>query len=179
MNDMLTKGKLPTYNSSHRSFTAAKNTNNNNNSTRFIIYVALASLTLFTWSQLDSMKKLQRHSDNEDSLLQQNTTEHLFTTTEMDPATWLIQVKENEPLLTQVSLFPPSVFSKDNDRGMPPVTAIINRIDHSDLGIIHSVQHLSKYPFIKEIFIYNQVLSRPLKAEVKHLKDLFFVTHKN
>ncbi|CEP14138.1 hypothetical protein [Parasitella parasitica] len=83
----------------------------------------------------------------------------------MDPPTWLIQTLENEPALNQPSIFQATVFSKQNPQQYPPATAIINRVDNSDGGIIHAINHLTKYPFFKEIFIYNQVKSRPLKVE--------------
>jgi hypothetical protein len=139
------------------------------NHTKLLIYVALVAVTIFTWTQLDSIKKLQLldSSDQVDPFLNNTAKGPFFTAIERDPATWSIQVKENEPLLSQVSIFPPALFEKDNDRSYPPVTAIINRIDDSDEGILHSVRHLSRYPFIKEIYIYNQMLERPLKAEVK------------
>ncbi|KAI9016473.1 hypothetical protein CLU79DRAFT_312832 [Phycomyces nitens] len=46
-----------------------------------------------------------------------------------------------------------------------PVTAVIYRVSDEDEGIQQIVSHLSKYPFIKEILIFNQVESRPLAVE--------------
>lgn len=126
-----------------------------------IIYVAFITVIIITWSQLESIKKFA-HKEN-------HTPSIIFSQKEMDPPTWLIQTLESEPSLDQPSVFPSTVFSKQNLRQYPPATAIINRVDDSNEGIIHAVHHLFKYPFIKEIFVYNQIKSRPLKAEVNKL----------
>ncbi|KAI8051414.1 uncharacterized protein B0P05DRAFT_562657, partial [Gilbertella persicaria] len=114
---------------------------------RIFIYIVFGLIILFTWFQLDSVKKSpdQKHT-------------HSFNL-EVDPPTWHIQTLENEPALTQKSLFPLSAFSKQNQQRLPPITAIINRVEKRQQGIVHAVQHLAKYPFVKEILIYNSFKS--------------------
>lgn len=128
-------------------------------SKRMILYTAIVVVVIITWSQLESIKNFAN--------ARQPTPSIVFSQKEIDPPTWLIQTLENEPILKQPSIFPATVFSKQNPRQYPPVTAIINRVDDSDDGILHAIEHLFKYPFIKEILVYNQIKSRPLKAEVR------------
>jgi hypothetical protein len=124
---------------------------------KLFIYAAVFTIGIITWTQLDSITSLYDDPVQPPVTLLQN---------ERDPATWVIQVLENEPLLNQPSIFPATVFHKLNDQRYPPVTAILNRVDDSDEGILHAVSHLLKYPFIKEIYVYNQIKSRPLTVEV-------------
>ena len=118
-----------------------------------LIYITLTTVAIVSWLQLAQL------SDDQNSL---TTTLPLFTTDEVDPATWPIQIKEKEAVYSQRSIFPHDIFSKNNERGYPPVTAIISRIDNTDAGIIHAIKHLVKYPFIKEIYVYNRVKNRPI-----------------
>lgn len=129
------------------------------------LYIALVTVCIIIWTQVET---IQLHYKT-----QSNGTEYLsFTSSEMDPASWPIQVKEKETILSQYSIFPPIVFAKDNDHGYPSITAIINRVNDSHDGVINVVNHLLKYPFIKEIFVYNQIRSKPLIAEVR--QNIFF-----
>lgn len=48
-----------------------------------------------------------------------------------------------------------------------PVSAIIRRVDTSD-SIFEIVHQLDKYPYIKEIYIYNEVQSMPLSQQVRY-----------
>lgn len=129
-----------------------------------LIFVTIIVIVLITWSQLSLLK--------EPEVIQDNTTvnkEQLLFQTEVkerDPPSWFIQTLENEPLLKQPSIFPVPFFSKYNEKAYPFVSAVINRIDDTDEGIVHAVNHLMKYPFIKEILIHNQITSRPLQAHV-------------
>ncbi|KAI8889055.1 hypothetical protein K501DRAFT_267267 [Backusella circina FSU 941] len=79
---------------------------------------------------------------------------------EVDPASWPTQLYENEINLQQQSIFPPFLFNQ-NENVYQPVTAIVSRVDENENGLLAVIKHLSKYPFIKEILIYNQ-LNRPL-----------------
>ncbi|KAG1084101.1 hypothetical protein G6F42_021933 [Rhizopus arrhizus] len=128
---------------------------------RAMLYAAIVIAVIITWSQLESIKFFADHKHPTPSIV--------FSQKEMDPPTWLIQTLENEPILKQPSIFPAAVFSRQNPRQYPPATAIVNRVDDSDDGILHAIEHLFKYPFIKEILVYNQIKSRPLKAEVKKI----------
>ncbi|KAL9559510.1 hypothetical protein PS6_000722 [Mucor atramentarius] len=123
-----------------------------------MLYAAIVIAIIITWSQLESIKIFADDKHPTPSIV--------FSQKEMDPPTWLIQTLENEPILKQPSIFPAAVFSKQNLRQYPPVTAIVNRVDDSDDGILHVIEHLFKYPFIKEILVHNQIKSRPLKAEL-------------
>lgn len=54
-----------------------------------------------------------------------------------------------------------------------PITAVILRT-RQDQGIHHIVNYLHKYPFIKELYIYNLLPSHPLHLKVRQsdgLKD--------
>jgi hypothetical protein len=93
---------------------------------------------------------------------------------EVDPASWPVQVYENDSILYQPSLFSPLVFMDDQNAHYKPVTAIINRVDKSPTGVEKVIQHLVKYPFIKEIFIYNANPKRPLHSKVKRVVFSFF-----
>lgn len=129
---------------------------------KLFIYATLFAIATLTWTQLDSITTLY---DDRAQLPVDFTLQ-----TERDPATWVIQVLENESSLSQPSIFPADTFSKFNSQRYPSVTAILNRVDDSDEGILHAVDHLFKYPFIKEILVYNQIKSRPLTAEVRAWK---------
>lgn len=120
------------------------------------IYFTLVTVCVVLWTQLDS---LQLHYKT------QPVVHVPFTSSEMDPATWSIQLEENELNLVQPSIFPNLVF--DSTLGYPSVTAVVNRVDDSHDGIRQVVLHLLKYPFIKEILVYNQIRSKPLIAEVR------------
>lgn len=126
---------------------------------RIILYAAVIIVVIITWSQLESIKNFANDKRLAPSIV--------FSQKETDPPTWRIQALENELVLKQPSIFPATVFSKQNPRQYPPATAILNRVDDSDDGVLHAIEHLFKYPFIKEILVYNQIKSRPLKAEVK------------
>lgn len=128
---------------------------------RIVLYTAIIIVVIITWSQLESIKNFAYDKNPT------TTPNIVFSQKETDPSTWQIQTLENEPVLKQPSIFPATVFSKQNPRQYPPATAIINRVDDSDEGVLHAIEHLFKYPFIKEILVYNQIKSRPLKAEVK------------
>lgn len=85
-----------------------------------------------------------------------------------DPPIWPKQITEEET--SRNSAYTPSMFRSDQ-LGMNqylPVTAILNRID-STSGINHTVQHLLKYPYIKELYIYNQLPQSPLTTEACRL----------
>lgn len=125
---------------------------------RLLVYIIFAAVTLLTLTQLESLQQRGFHDDNE-------IRPPYFSAAEVDPATWPIQVKEQEHVYLQNSIFPAVVFDPANAQSYPSVTAIINRVDDSDEGIMHAVRHLIKYPFIKEIYVYNQIKSRPLIAE--------------
>ncbi|KAK4514650.1 uncharacterized protein ATC70_002251 [Mucor velutinosus] len=127
---------------------------------RNILYTAIVVVVIITWSQLESIKNFANDKHPHPTL------SIVFSQKEIDPPTWRIQTLENEPVLKQPSIFPATVFSKQNLRQYPPATAIINRVDNSDDGILHAIEHLFKYPFIKEILVYNQIKSKPLKAEL-------------
>lgn len=124
-----------------------------------LVYIIFAAVTLLTLTQLESLQQRGFYDDNE-------VRPPYFSTAEVDPATWPIQVKEQEHVYLQNSIFPAVIFDPANAQNYPSVTAIINRVDDSDEGIMHAVRHLIKYPFIKEIYVYNQIKSRPLIAEV-------------
>jgi hypothetical protein len=127
---------------------------------KVFMYATLFTIAIMTWTQLDSITSLY------DDPVQLEPT---FSQNERDPSTWVIQVLENEPWLKQPSIYPAAIFN--NNQRYPPVTAILNRVDDSDEGILHAVDHLLKYPFIKEIHVYNQIKSRPLTVEVSYTID--------
>ncbi|KAI8884676.1 hypothetical protein K501DRAFT_247387 [Backusella circina FSU 941] len=87
---------------------------------------------------------------------------------EVDPASWPIQIYENDSSLYQPSLFSPHLFTEveeEENAHYKPVTAIIHRVDKSPTGVEKVIQHLIKYPFIKEIYIYNANPKRPLHSK--------------
>ncbi|KAI8327669.1 hypothetical protein EDC96DRAFT_531467 [Choanephora cucurbitarum] len=118
-----------------------------------LVFIILTTTIVFIWLQIDSIKRL---SDQHKPIV---------IPYETDPVSWPIQRKENEPILRQASLFPEAAFSEGNSQSLPSVTAVINRVDRSRQGVIETINHLSKYPFIKEITIYNQLIERPLSLE--------------
>ncbi|KAI8089816.1 uncharacterized protein BX664DRAFT_333980 [Halteromyces radiatus] len=72
-------------------------------------------------------------------------------------APWSIQLANlATSKYSRQSLYTPSMFTPDalNNNHFRPITAIILRT-HQDQGIHHIVDHLHKYPFFKEISIYN------------------------
>lgn len=136
-------------------------------STRFknlTIYVTLVTVCVVLWTQLET---IQLHYKD-----QHEVVEYLpFTSSEIDPATWSIQVEEKETFFSQASIFPAIVFAEDNALGYATITAIINRVDDSHDGIVNVIHHLLKYPFVKEIIVYNQIRSKPLIAEVRQVQS--------
>lgn len=120
----------------------------------FTLYIILVTVLVVAWIQFDNLKQLNNY---------EQPGSPQFSTSEIDPATWSIQIQENETIILQRSIFPTSAFSSSIvESHLPFVTAIITRVDDSHDGILHAIQHLLKYPFIKEIYIYNQVKSKPL-----------------
>ncbi|KAG0193631.1 hypothetical protein DFQ28_004072 [Apophysomyces sp. BC1034] len=79
----------------------------------------------------------------------------------IDPPTWPAQLSMKRQSMYTPSMFFPEQLDLNHYR---PVTAIIRRVS-DDEGIYHVVEHLQKYPFIKEIIIDNQVPQAPLSAE--------------
>ncbi|KAI9249520.1 hypothetical protein BDA99DRAFT_445622 [Phascolomyces articulosus] len=53
-----------------------------------------------------------------------------------------------------------------------PLTAVVDRVSKEEQAIYHSIQHILKYPFIKEIYINNKFSRRPLSMEL--FQDLNF-----
>ncbi|KAI8341493.1 hypothetical protein BC941DRAFT_417041 [Chlamydoabsidia padenii] len=78
--------------------------------------------------------------------------------------TWTTQL--NTALQHRQSLYTPSMFipSALQHNHFIPVTAVILRTE-PDQGINDIVKYLYKYPFIKELYIYNMVPSHPLSAQ--------------
>ncbi|KAI8095628.1 hypothetical protein BDF21DRAFT_406362 [Thamnidium elegans] len=126
----------------------------------FTLYVGLVTILVVIWIQFDDFTYLNFNQQEN-----QNNPAY-FTSSETDPATWSIQIQENESILSQRSIFPASSFSLGTS--LPLVTAVVNRVDDSHEGIMRAVRHLLKYPFIKEIYVYNQIKSKPLTAEQFH-----------
>jgi hypothetical protein len=131
---------------------------------KILIYVTAIVLFVITWFQLSLLREVEPQAVE---LVEDKNQLFFSDTTERDPSSWKIQTLENEPILSQSSIFPLSLFSKYNENAYPFVSAIVNRIDDSDEGILRAVDHLFKYPFIKEILVHNQVKSRPLQSHVR------------
>lgn len=125
----------------------------------FTLYVGLVTILVVVWIQVDGFSHLNFNQPEDPN------DPAYFPSSEMDPATWSIQIQENEPILSQRSIFPANSFSLETS--LPLVTAVVSRVDDSHEGIMQAVRHLLKYPFIKEIYVYNQIKSKPLTAEVK------------
>ncbi|KAI8988626.1 hypothetical protein BDF20DRAFT_856838 [Mycotypha africana] len=66
------------------------------------------------------------------------------------------------------SAFSKSQFTTEalEQNELNPVSAVILRVTDDDKSIIHTVNHLLKYPFISDISIFNQVKNRPLTLKV-------------
>ncbi|ORY94692.1 hypothetical protein BCR43DRAFT_494443 [Syncephalastrum racemosum] len=81
-----------------------------------------------------------------------------------DPPIWPKQITEEET--SRNSAYTPSMFRSEQleINHYLPVTAILNRIDTAS-GINYTVQHLLKYPYFKELYIYNQLHEEPLTTE--------------
>ncbi|ORZ21114.1 hypothetical protein BCR42DRAFT_406851 [Absidia repens] len=65
------------------------------------------------------------------------------------------------------SLYTPSMFIPDalQHNHFRPVAAVILRTSHDQRAIYSTVDYLHKYPFVKEIYIYNLVSSHPLAIQ--------------
>ncbi|KAL0081137.1 hypothetical protein J3Q64DRAFT_1756751 [Phycomyces blakesleeanus] len=85
---------------------------------------------------------------------------------------WPLQL-EDEAIRDRSSAYKPTMFTAKSPSFasfaslvlFKPVTAVIYRVSDNDEGIQQVVKHLSKYPFFKEILIFNQIESRPLVVE--------------
>jgi hypothetical protein len=69
------------------------------------------------------------------------------------------------------SAYPKSFFTPQAllENEFNPVSAVVLRVTDDDESIIYAVKHLLKYNFISEIYIHNQIKSRPLTVEVSVL----------
>ncbi|KAF7728018.1 hypothetical protein EC973_006783 [Apophysomyces ossiformis] len=79
----------------------------------------------------------------------------------IDPPTWPAQLSMKHQSMYTPSMFFPEQLELNRYK---PVTAIIRRVSN-DHGIYHVVEHLRKYPFVKEIIIDNQVPQASLSPE--------------
>ncbi|KAG2218321.1 hypothetical protein INT45_007716 [Circinella minor] len=93
---------------------------------------------------------------------------------EIDMPSWSLQLQKEQEQ-NRHSLYTPSMFITENleQNHYIPITAIVDRVTKDEQAVYHSVQHLLKYPFIKEIYINNNKFSRrPLSMEL--FQDLNF-----
>lgn len=85
----------------------------------------------------------------------------------VNPLFWAPSISFQE---TDSSAYPTSYFTEESlwKNEFKPVSAVLLRVTDDDQGIVNTVQHLLKYPFINEIYIHNFVPTRPLTVEVKY-----------
>ncbi|KAI8138447.1 hypothetical protein BJV82DRAFT_582816 [Fennellomyces sp. T-0311] len=88
---------------------------------------------------------------------------------EIDAPSWSAQHTTERQSLYTPSMFIPEAVEENH---YIPVTAVINRISQDEQAIYHTIKHILKYPFIKEIYINNQFRRRPLSEEL--FQDLTF-----
>jgi hypothetical protein len=120
--------------------------------------LALACAVMMTLTLLLTWNRLYLASPQPQELIQQDAPE--YDDSEVDPPSWTTQLYENEFFLQQQSTYSPFLFDRQ-ENVFQPATAIVSRVDENENGLLAVIKHLSKYPFIKEILIYNQ-LNKPL-----------------
>ena len=103
-----------------------------------------------------------------------NALDHFYSLmdieSEIDAPSWSLQLQQEQEQ-DRHSLYTPSMFISENleQNHYIPITAVIDRVTKDEQAVYHSVQHLLKYPFIKEIYINNNKFSRrPLSMEVNN-----------
>ncbi|KAI8099257.1 uncharacterized protein BX664DRAFT_289265 [Halteromyces radiatus] len=73
------------------------------------------------------------------------------------------QQQKEEDILQRQSVFDSTMFSSStNDDPLKPITAILLRKANDEQAIEHLILQLLRYPFFREIFIYNTITSRPI-----------------
>lgn len=83
-----------------------------------------------------------------------------------DAPSWPLQIQNSDG---RKSIYTPSMFTPEqaSQNHYLPVTAVIQRVSDNEQGIQHVVNHLLKYPFVKEVYIYNHIPSRPINIQVR------------
>lgn len=96
------------------------------------------------------------------------------TDTEVDAPSWPLQINNERK-----SIYTPSMFTPEqvNQNHYLPITAVIQRVSDNEHGIQHVVKHLLKYPFIKEVYIYNHIPSRAINIQVRGFTMMMSVLH--
>ncbi|KAI9301534.1 hypothetical protein BJ944DRAFT_271362 [Cunninghamella echinulata] len=105
----------------------------------------------------------------------QITTVDTSTYYHKEKASWPVQINDASINSLQ-SLYTPSMFIPDalKTNHFYPLTAVIVRTN-KDLGVYHIVQHLYKYPFIKEIIIYNLLPSQSIPSNIFDRPDQWLI----